>query len=76
MNKNSMKALSCEEISLYLKAVETMRGRSVKEPQLVTYSGKRLYPVYVDRVVKRERSFSGILRWRPLRSIPTAASPG
>ena len=46
----------CEEISLYLKAVETMTGRrrSVKEPLLVTYSGKRLYPVYVDRVVKSE----------------------
>lgn len=46
----------CEEILLYLEAVETMTGgkRSVKEPLFVTYSGKRLYPVYVDRVVKGE----------------------
>lgn len=46
----------CEEISLYLEAVGTMVGgkRSVKDPLLVTYSGRRLYPVYVDRVVKSE----------------------
>ena len=44
----------CEEILLYLKAVEEMCGgkRSLKEPLLVTYKGKRLYPMYVDRVVK------------------------
>ncbi len=46
----------CEEILLYLKAVEAIcgRGRSLKEPLLVTYTGRRLYPVYVDRTVKRE----------------------
>ena len=46
----------CEEISLYLKAVEALMGRerSLKEPLLVTYAGKRLYPVYVDRVVKSQ----------------------
>ncbi len=46
----------CEEILLYLKAVEAMCGgeRSLKEPLLVTYKGKRLYPNYVDRAVKRE----------------------
>ena len=46
----------CEEILLYLKAVVALfqRERSLKEPLLVTYSGKRLYPVYVDRVVKKE----------------------
>ena len=46
----------CEELLLYLEAVETMCGgkRSLKEPLLVTYKGNRLYPAYVDRVVKRE----------------------
>ena len=46
----------CEEILLYLKAVETLTGeeRSLKSPLLVTYSGNRLYPGYVDRTVKRE----------------------
>ncbi len=46
----------CEEILLYLEAVEAMCGgkRSLKEPLLVTYKGNRLYPAYVDRTVKRE----------------------
>ena len=46
----------CEEILLYLKAVEAICGgaRSLTEPLLVTYKGKPLYPEYVDRVVKRE----------------------
>ncbi len=46
----------CEEILLYLKAVEAMCGgvRSLKEPLLITYTGRRLYPGYVDRTVKRE----------------------
>lgn len=46
----------CEEFSLYLKAVEALSGgkRSLKEPLLVTYSGLRLYPVYVDRTIKKE----------------------
>ena len=45
-----------EEILLYLKAVEALCGRqrSLKEPLLVTYRMKPLYPVYVDRVVKKE----------------------
>ena len=44
-----------EEILLYLKAVEVLveSERSLNEPLLVTYSGKRLYPVFVDRAVKR-----------------------
>ena len=47
-----------EEILLYLKAVEAMceGKRSLKEPLLVTYSGRNLYPSYVDRVVKGELS--------------------
>ncbi len=46
----------CEEILLYLKAVEavTAEERSLKSPLLVTYAGNRLYPGYVDRTVKRE----------------------
>ncbi len=46
----------CEEILLYLEAVEAMCGgkRSLKEPLLITYKGNRLYPAYVDRTVKRE----------------------
>ena len=47
-----------EEILLYLKAVEVLveSERSLNEPLLVTYSGKRLYPVFVDRAVKSELS--------------------
>lgn len=46
----------CEEISLYLKAVETMEGRERKasEPLLVTKTGSSLYPVFIDRAVKSE----------------------
>ena len=46
----------CEEILLYLKAVEALTDgkRSLKSPLLMTYSGNRLYPAYVDRTVKRE----------------------
>ena len=45
-----------EEILLYLEAVEALLGvkRSLKEPLFVTYQGTPLYPVYVDRAVKRE----------------------
>ena len=45
-----------EEILLYLKAVEALCGekRSLKEPLLVTYGMKPVYPVYVDKVVKSE----------------------
>ena len=45
-----------EEILLYLKAVEALCGekRSLKEPLLVTYRMKPIYPVYVDKVVKSE----------------------
>ncbi len=48
----------CKEISLYLDAVETVCGgkRSLKEPLLITYKGRSLYPAYVDRVVKSELS--------------------
>lgn len=46
----------CKEILLYLNAVETMAGcaRPVHEPLLVTEKFRRIYPVFVDRVVKGE----------------------
>ncbi len=48
----------CEELLLYLKAVEAMieGRRSLTEPLLVTDSGRKLYPVYLDRVIKSELS--------------------
>ena len=46
----------CEEILLYLNAVEALTEgeRSLKSPLLLTYAGNRLYPAYVDKTVKRE----------------------
>ncbi len=45
----------CEEISLYLNSVESTLGcsRMATDPLLLTETGKPLYPMYVDRVVKR-----------------------
>lgn len=45
----------CQEISLYLQSVETMEGRAraADEPLLVSEKGGSLYPVYIDRVIKR-----------------------
>lgn len=44
-----------EEISLYLKAADHVLGvHSGGTPLLRTPSGKRLYPVFVDRAVKKE----------------------
>ena len=52
------------EIKMYLKAAEALVGpravdhvsvfRTPGEPLLITYTGRALYPVYVDRVVKAE----------------------
>lgn len=46
----------CEEILLYLQAVETMvdADRRPDSPLFVTFSGRGLYPAYVDRVIKSE----------------------
>ena len=46
----------CNEISLYLQSVQTMEGRvrTASDPLLVTPNGARLYPVFVDRVIKSE----------------------
>ena len=45
-----------QEILLYLHSVESMVGRerTSGEPLLITASGRRLYPAYVDRAVKQE----------------------
>ena len=46
-----------DEIKLYLAAAQELVGgglRGASEPLLITYSGRDLYPVYVDRVVKSE----------------------
>lgn len=45
-----------EEISLYLKTVETVVAKSMtpESTLLLTMSGKPLYPVFVDRAVKSE----------------------
>ena len=51
------------EIKLYLSAAKEVVNlarttgeitRNPSEPLLITYTGKQLYPVYVDRVVKKE----------------------
>ncbi len=44
----------CEEILLYLEAVETLAGgkRDAKDAMFVTFSLSRLYPVFIDRTVK------------------------
>jgi integrase/recombinase XerC len=51
-----MVGMLTDEISLYLKAAETLveGERSASEPLLITFAGHKLYPVYVDRVVKKE----------------------
>lgn len=52
--------LLADEIRLYLSAAQVVaeladgKVRSASEPLLITYSGRELYPMYVDRVVKRE----------------------
>lgn len=46
----------CKEISLYLQRLSSLKcaDTSVDAPLLQTPRGKRLYPVFVDRSVKRE----------------------
>ena len=52
----------CDEISLYLQATAVIvEGKRTEEsPLLVTPKGKALYPVYVDRAVKKELGQEGI----------------
>lgn len=46
----------CEEILLYLRAIDKMgiEVGGTESPLLVTRAGSRLYPVFVDRAVKEE----------------------
>ena len=46
----------CEEISLYLQSVSSLKCALIGHdaPLLQTASGRRLYPVFVDRAVKEE----------------------
>ena len=52
----------CDEICLYLQAVESIRGSvpPADGPLLVTEKGSPLYPVYVDRTIKAELDGYGI----------------
>lgn len=46
-----------KDIRLYLVAAQVLAGdvtRGPSEPLLITYTRRELYPVYVDRVVKKE----------------------
>ncbi|MGN0188602.1 MAG: tyrosine-type recombinase/integrase [Candidatus Cryptobacteroides sp.] len=45
-----------KEISLYLQAVETMAGIHLDDssPLFVTFTGKPLYPMFVERAIKAE----------------------
>ena len=45
-----------QEISLYLNVADMAVGRKrgAEEPLLITVNGQKLYPVFVDRAVKRE----------------------
>ena len=56
MREIPLLASLCQEILLYLEAVEALvcGTRSLKEPLLVTFWGRPLYPVYVDRTVKAQ----------------------
>ena len=55
MREIPLTASLCKEISLYLSAVDSILGggHTAAAPLLLTPSGRRLYPVYVDRAVKR-----------------------
>ncbi len=56
----------CKEISLYLQSVESMVGcqRPASDPLLVTEKGLCLYPVYIDRAVKKELGAIGSITGR------------
>ena len=55
-----------KEISLYLRSVELMVGgdRTPDSPLFVTFSGKALYPGYVDRAIKSELGEIGSITGR------------
>ena len=55
MREIPLVASLCKEISLYLNAVEVTLGckRTADDPLMVTEKGHPLYPMFVERVVKR-----------------------
>ena len=55
-----------KEISLYLRSVELMVGgdRTPDSPLFVTFSGKALYPGFVDRAIKSELGEIGSITGR------------
>ena len=54
MREIPLPAVLCDEILLYLQAVDSLKyaDRASEAPLLQTPRGERLYPVYVDRAVK------------------------
>jgi integrase/recombinase XerC len=54
MREIPLTASLCEEISLYLQSVDSLKcaDQAPEAPLLQTPQGARLYPVYVDRAVK------------------------
>ena len=58
MREIPLTASLCKEISLYLKSTAKIDNRPSDDgqPLLMTFQGKRLYPVLVDRIVKSELS--------------------
>ncbi len=55
-----------QEILLYLRAVDLMTeaDADAHSPLLLTYGGKKLYPVYIDRAVKAELGEIGSITGR------------
>lgn len=56
MREIPLTSLLCDEISLYLQSVDSLKCADMREdaPLLQTPRGGRLYPVLVDRIVKKE----------------------
>ena len=56
MREIPLTSVLCDEISLYLQTVDSLKGcdLSCDAPLLQTAKGRRLYPVLVDRIVKQE----------------------
>ncbi len=56
MREIPMTSSLSSEISLYLKAAESVAGRKKApgDPLLTTFGGRALYPMFVDRAVKKE----------------------
>ena len=60
MREIPVPATLCEEISLYLQATSVVTGKApaADDPLLTTEKGQPLYPVAVDRIIKR--AFAGV----------------